>query len=252
MKNWLIILLAAVVVAIGAFLPSLLLKASPPPELDMDYQALSISSQSSSDYTWRLDTLAEFYFGEGDKLRNTYLSQATAEDGGQEYAQMMQQFDALADAGVVPDAACQLLEESEDYRIRYYYMFDSQTVSGFRYAELTAAGTNWRIFLALDVESGRLVRVDYGGSKFFPGGDVLPQSSWYDVLRSFGQYLGLADQAQLTGATQTQSEGARRYYDDNTADVRRAAVTGGYGSWVELRVLRENYTAIVTVYRSGK
>lgn len=252
MKNWLIILLAAAVVAAGAFLPGLLLKASPAPELDMDYPDLSVSSQSSSDYAWRLDTMAEFYFGEGENLRNTYISQTSAEEGGQDFAMMMQQLESLTETGTVPDGVRQLLADCQDYRIRYYYMFDSQTVSGFRYAELMAAGMNWRVFLVMDVESGKLIRVDYGGSKLFPGGDVLPQGSWYEVLRSFGQYLGLSDQATLTGAVEAQSEGARKYYDSNTADVRRAPVINGYGSWVELRVLRENYTVTVTVYRGGK
>ena len=49
MKNWLIILLVAAVVAAGAFLPELLLKWSRPPELDMEAQQVAVTSQSSSD-----------------------------------------------------------------------------------------------------------------------------------------------------------------------------------------------------------
>ena len=68
MKNWLIILLVAAVVAAGAFLPELLLKWSRPPELDMEVQQVAVTSQSSSDYTWRMGTLAESFYGEGEQL----------------------------------------------------------------------------------------------------------------------------------------------------------------------------------------
>ena len=131
-------------------------------------------------------------------------------------------------------------------------MFDSQSVSGFRYAELTAAASNWRIFLCMDMDSGKLVRVDYGGSLLFPNGQVSPQTSWYDVLRAFGTYLGLSDTPLTAGKAESPSEGARKYYDSNTADFRRVSVPLGGSAWVELRALKENYSAIITVYRGGK
>lgn len=252
MKNWIILFLAAAVVIAGAFLPELLLNWSAPPELEMDYQQVTITSQSSSDYTWRMDTLAEHYFGDGVDLRNTYISQITAEDGqGEEYQQFLNELSQLIQAGVVSEEVKALLEGSGDYRICYYYLFDSAAVNGFRYAELTAAGSNWRIFLSMDVESGKLVRVDCGGSRLYPGGEVLPQGSWYDVLRSFGSYLGLSDTGVLL-QTEEESQGARVYYDANTADTWSAGVSGSNSAWVELRVLKENYTAVITVYRGQK
>lgn len=253
MKNWLLILLVAAVVIAGAFLPELLLNLSTLPEMDMDYRELSISSESSSDYSWRLDTLAEFYFGEGVDLLNTYISQTAGEDGNDEaFGQFKTEFEKLTQAGAVPEAAEKLLAETTDYRIRYYYMFDNTAVSGFRFAELTAAASNWRIFLCMDMESGKLVRVDYGGSLLFPGGQVSPQTSWYDVLRVFGDYLGLSDQQLPAVADQDASAGARKYYDDNTADLRRAELRSGDGAWLEIRALKENFAATVTVYRGGK
>lgn len=252
MKNWMILILAAAVVVAGAFLPELLMKWSAPPELEMDYQQVVITSQSSSDYTWRMDTLAEHYFGDGEELRNTYISQTAAEDGqGEEYHQFLSELTQLVSSGVVPETVKTLLEESPDYRICYYYMFDSVAVNGFRYAELTAAGTNWRIFLSMDVESGKLVRLDYGGSRLYPGGEVLPQSSWYDVLHAFGSYLGLSDSGAIL-KTEQPSQGARVYYDAATADTWSARVSGSDSAWVELRALKENYTAIITVYRGEK
>ena len=251
MKNWLIILLVAAVVAAGAFLPELLLKWSRPPELDMEVQQVAVTSQSSSDYTWRMGTLAESFYGEGEQLLTTYISQTDPEESeGEEYAQFLAEFDRLTRAGVMPQEARDLLRDDTDYRIRYYYMFDSQAVSGFRYAEFTAAASNWRIHACMDVESGRLVRLDYGGSRLFPGGDITPQTSWYDVLRGFGQYLGLSEDTVAVEAAE--SQGARKYYDSITADRRTAPVAAGGSAWLELRVLRENYMATVTVYRDGK
>ena len=152
----------------------------------------------------------------------------------------------------LPDDRGQQQQRRADYRIRYYYMFDSQSVSGFRYAELTAAASNWRIFLCMDMDSGKLVRVDYGGSLLFPNGQVSPQTSWYDVLRAFGTYLGLSGTPLTAGKAESLSEGARKYYDSNTADFRRVSVPLGGSAWVELRALKENYSAIITVYRGGK
>ena len=253
MKNWLIIFLVAAVVIAGAFLPEVLLSRSPLPELNLSQQELAISAQSSSDYTHRMDALGEYYFGEGLNLLSTYISQVTPEEGGTEAIEpFLTEFRKLASDGVIPDAVGQLLDENADYRIRYYYMFDSQSVSGFRYAELTAAASNWRIFLCMDMDSGKLVRVDYGGSLLFPNGQVSPQTSWYDVLRTFGTYLGLSDTPLTAGKAESLSEGARKYYDSNTADFRRVSVPLGGSAWVELRALKENYSAIITVYRGGK
>lgn len=253
MKNWLIIFLVAAVVVAGAFLPEVLLNRSPLPELDMEQRELSISAQSSSDYTRRMDALGEYYFGEGLNLLSTYISQVTPEEGDSEAIdQFLTEFRKLTEDGVIPEKVGKLLDEDTDYRIRYYYMFDSQAVSGFRYAELTAAASNWRIFLCMDMDSGKLVRVDYGGSLLFPNGQVSPQSSWYDVLRAFGTYLGLSDTPLTADETEIPSEGARKYYDGNTADFRRVSVPLGGSAWVELRALKENYSAIITVYRGGK
>lgn len=142
MKNWLIIFLVAAVVIAGAFLPEALLNRSPLPELNLSQQELAISAQSSSDYTHRMDALGEYYFGEGLNLLSTYISQVTPEEGDTEAIEpFLTEFRKLVSDGVMPDAVGQLLDENTDYRIRYYYMFDSQSVSGFRYAELTAAAS---------------------------------------------------------------------------------------------------------------
>lgn len=249
MKNWLIIALVVVIVAAGAFLPELLVKWVGEPEVDMDDQQVSVTSQSSSDYTWRMDRLGEYLYGEGENLLSTYISQAEGEEAAQAYAQLRSEVEELVHLGVIPEDAEQLLTEDADYTIRYYYMFDNNAVSGFRYADFLAASTNWRIRIYMDVESGKLARVEYGGSRVFPGGEAMPERSWYDVLRGFGQYLGLSDTPAPVLTPEVQ--GARAYYESITADRRTATVADGT-SWLELRALRERYTAVVTVYRGGK
>lgn len=252
MKNWLVILLAVIVVIAGAFLPELLLNASSQPELNMDYQQVAITSQSSSDYTWRMERIAEKYFGEGESLLSTYISEE-GPDQGEGYEAFLGELSELTRLGVIPEQVEETLKTGTDYRIRYYYLFDSQAVSGFRIAEFTAAATNWRVVMCMDVESGKIAKVDYGGSKLIPGGVVYPESSWYDVLRGYAQYLGLHTTPNATPETVTLTpEGARQYYDGITVDKWTAPMASGASGWMELRVLRGDYLATVAVYNGGK
>lgn len=254
MKNWIVILLALLVVIAGAFLPELLLRADSQPELDLDYHQVSITSQSSSGYTWRMDQIGEKYFGEGDHLLSTYISEEVPGQQSQEgYAQFREELARLADLGVIPEAVTALLEEEQDYRIRYHYLFDSESVSGFRIAEFTAAAANWRISACMDVESGKLAKVEYGGSQLIPGGTVYPRSSWYDVLRGYAQYLGMDTTPNATPEAVTPTlQQARHYYDSITVDKWTSPMASGDSAWMELRVLREDYLATIAVYHGGK
>ncbi len=143
------------------------------------------------------------------------------------------------------------LAGSTDYRIRYYYLFDSQAVSGFRIAEFTASATNWRVFACMDVESGKLARVDYGGSRLIPGRVAAPETSWYDVLQGYSRYLGLSTTPTAV-QLEPSSSSVRQYYDENTADKWTARMASGDSAWMELRVLRSEYLATVAVYNGGK
>lgn len=254
MKNWIIILLALLVVIAGAFLPELLLGADSLPELDLDYGQVSVTSQSSSGYTWRMEQIGEKYFGEGEHLLSTYISEEGPEQQSQEgYAQFREELGQLMDLGVIPQNIETLLEEKRDYHIRYYYLFDNESVSGFRIAEFTASAANWRISACMDVESGKLAKVEYGGSRLIPGGTVYPQSSWYDVLRGYAQYLGLDTTPNATPETVTPTlQQARHYYDSITVDKWTSPMVSGDSAWMELRVLREDYLATIAVYHGGK
>ena len=254
MKNWIIILLALLVVIAGAFLPELLLGADSLPELDLDYGQVSVTSQSSSGYTWRMEQIGEKYFGEGEHLLSTYISEEGPEQQSQEgYAQFREELGQLMDLGVIPQNIETLLEEKRDYHIRYYYLFDNESVSGFRIAEFTASAANWRISACMDVESGKLAKVEYGGSRLIPGGTVYPQSSWYDVLWGYAQYLGLDTTPNATPEAVTPTlQQARHYYDSITVDKWTSPMVSGDSAWMELRVLREDYLATIAVYHGGK
>ena len=253
MKKWMILALAAVLVAAGAFLPEALLRAAPLPELDVEGQPLSITSQSSSDYTWRMERIAEHYFGEGEHLLFTYISEETQDQGdGAGYRQFQEQLTGLTELNVLPDQLAELLEENPRYRINYYYLFDSQTVSGFRIAEFSVSGINYQVDACMDVESGRLAKVEYSGSRLIPGGSVVPKSSWYDVLRGYAQYLGM-DTTPEKGQEQPVLEGgARQYYDEQPADTGMSHMASGGSAWMELRVIRQDRQATVAVYNGGK
>lgn len=253
MKKWMIALLAIALVAAGAFLPELLLKASPLPELDMDYQPLSITSQSSSDYTWRMERIAERFFGEGEHLLFTYISEETPEQGSLEgHDQFLQELIRLTELGVLPEQVVSFLDGSENYRINYYYLFDSQTVSGFRIAEFTASGTGWQVNACMDVESGRLAKVDYSGSRLVPGVSPIPATSWYDVLRGYAQYLGLDTTPEKAQEQPVLDGGTRQYYEEHTADKWLSHMASGGSGWMELRVIRGEHQAVVAVYTGGK
>lgn len=254
MKNILIILLTVLVVAAGAFLPELLLKRDSPMDLELDYQQVMISSESSSDYVFRMEQLADFYFGEGSHLLSNYLSEEVPDENGSEAsAQFLTALETLCAGGVIPQNVLETVMKCTDSRIRYYYLFDTESVSGFRMAEYIASGRNWRVCLIMDVESGKLARVEYSGSQLIPDNNGYPDgfTSWYDVLRNYADYLGLSETMYMS--EQTSPEGtARRYYDDRTADRLTARVSDGGTGWLELRVLRDNYQITAAVYHGGK
>lgn len=255
MKNWIIVLAAVLAVLLGAFLPEVLLSRLSHPEVDMDYQQVSVSSESSSDYTWRMKCLAEHYFGEGEHQLTTYISEVEpSEEGSEIHTQFLTELNRLEDAGVAPEQLRQLLDGNLNYHIRYYYLFDADAVSGFRFAEFLAAGTNWRIVMCLDVESGKLAKLEYGGSSLIQGGSATPLGSWYDVLREYAEYLGLNTTPIATPERPEEAEASsvRLYHDSCTADKWTARMASGGSAWLELRVLRENYVATIAVYDGGK
>lgn len=257
MKNLIIIALTILIVLLGAFLPELLLRGNSAPEVRMDYQQVRITSQSSSDYAWRMERISEQYYGDGIDLLMTYISEVEpSEEGSDIHTQFMNELGRLVKAGAVPSQVEELLTDNLKYRIRYFYLFDNETVSGFRIAEMVVSDKSWNVTLCMDVESGKLAKIQYGGSPLLQGQNSYPEgfTSWYDVLRGYADYLGL--KSQLTGkpaqSKQTGEDSARRYYESVTADKWLARVDTGSSAWMELRVLREKTQVSISVFDGGR
>lgn len=250
MRNLIIILLTVLVVITGAFLPEILLKRDTEPVVNMDYQQVSITSQSSSDYAWRMERIGEHYFGEGEHLLMTYISEVESSDTDNEIVTLQAELNGLIAQGVVHPAVGEMLAD-QPMRVRYYYLFDSEAVSGFRIAELEASGVGWDVSLCVDVVSGKLAKIHYGGSRLIPGGNAVPvgNSGWYDMLRGYADYLGLGNSIP-TVQTDSADQPARRYYELSTADRLTAHLTGS--EWLEVRALKESGGLTLCVYNGGK
>lgn len=262
MKNLLIVLLTVLIVALGAFLPGLLMQVGSEPEIELDYQQVSITSESSSDYAWRMEQIAERYYGDGENQLATYISQTTfhaeeEEDTERQDTEELERFftelEELVRAGVIPGELLDRIRMAETTRISYYYVFDETAASGFRVAELRTATDAMEIQLAMDMQSGKLAKISYSGSDLQKENIYFPEnfSSWYDVLRVYADYLGLSSQGISVPDVQLEASDSsvRRFYEDITADKLAAHVTSGGNSWLELRILRDPYDVAVAVYR---
>lgn len=259
MKQWIILLLTIAVVILGVFLPEYLLSRNPEPEIRKDYQQVSVSSQTSSDYVWRMQQLGEHYFGEGEHQTITYITEVRPDDDDTgAYALFTNELNKLIAAGAIPVDVGRALEKEPlnmgpSYLIRYYYLFDSEAVSGFRFAEFVVSGKLWNVALCMDVESGKLARVQYGGSQLIPDGNASPvgSSGWYDMLRSYADYLDLSA-VSLSRIPQLPLQNVRQYYETCTADRLAATLAFNENAWLELRALKENYRLTLAVYNGGK
>lgn len=254
MRNILIILLTLVIVAAGAFLPEWLLKHDNMPEIKMDYQTVSVTSESSSDYAWRMQQIGEHYYGEGENLLTTFISEIDPNEPGNEAKpQFLGELSRLISDGVLPPELWNMVADGADCWIRYYYLFDGQAVSGFRIAEMVASAYNWKMTLCMDVESGKLARVVYSGKTLIPGEQAAPpgSDSWYDCLRRYADYLGLSSTGLPNREQIGDIAGTRKYYDEHTADKLTAAIAGGT-DWLELRAILGSHTLEIAVYDGGK
>lgn len=262
MKNLLIVLLTVLLVVLGAFLPGLLMQLGSEPDMDLQYQQVNITSETSSDYAWRMEQIAERYYGDGEDQLTTYISQTTfraeeQEDGelpeSEELERFFSELDQLGRMGVVPAELLDWLREGRTHRISYYYIFDESAASGFRVAELRTATDTMEILLAMDMQSGKLAKIGYSGTDLQKENIYFPEnfSSWYDVLRAYADYLGMSSQGLAVPDVQLDdsSSSVRRYYEDITADKLAAHVTSGGDSWLELRVFRDSHNVAVAVYR---
>lgn len=257
MKNLLIVLLTAAIVIAGAFLPKYLLEKSGTPELDMNYQQVTVNSESSSDYAWRMEQIAEHYYGDGSSQLSTYYSTLEEENEREElWDQFLRELFQLSEQKVLAPDILPEIKEVPDYSIRLFYIFDSDTVSGFNVAELTAAAGDWQLTATMDVESGKLARIQtlgkqWGSANFLRSPEA---SSWYDSLRGYADYLGM-EQSSIRVPDREGDPAAltvRKYFEEKTLDRLAANITGQGNTWMELRALQETNQASICVYQGGK
>lgn len=246
MRNVLIILLTALIVVAGAFLPEILMKNQALPELDVDYHQISISAESSSDYAWRMERIGERYFGEGDRLVTTFISSVTpTEEEPDANRPFIDELTRLAENGAVPQSLLDLVADNENYYINYNYIFDSDAVSGFRIAEYVVSTKYWSVGMTMDVESGKLARITTTGTA-----QTKNEGSWYDILRGYALYLGLSPNA-IAEHPDPNPGGVRGYYESCTADKWTGQLSDS-PAWLELRILKETETTSLVVYNGGK
>lgn len=252
MRNLLIVLLTAVIVAACAFLPGFLLERAPDPELELNGTQVSVSSESSSGYAWRMSRIAAPQFGGGSQIFETYIPQSYDEETEELKERFLKELAELCAAGALPEGLLEYSELRENAIINYFYVVDTDAFRGFRIAVFQADSERISITMTMDIESGKLAIVEYGGRALTAMGAMPVQStSWYDVLRSYADYLGLSSGAISVPPQESgeKEEGPWRYYDEITADRLAVPTASGEDAWLELRVLRDTYYVTLAVYR---
>lgn len=250
MRNLLIVLLTVVIVVMGALLPQFLLGRTNTPALDTEYQQLSITSEDSSDYAWRLEMVGDHYYADRSDLMSSYISGAFNEEQlGEMHGQFERQLEELTRKRILSTKLLDEIRQAENYTINCFYIFDTKDLAGFRIAVMNVSGTGWSSTITMDMESGKLARLEltreaWKNLPFRPESVV----SWYDTLRSFADYLGLA---QTEFQLLDQDADTTEYYEKITQD-RLSALVAGSPSWVETRVLQNSYTTTLCVFQGGR
>lgn len=252
MRNLLIVLLTVVIVAACAFLPGFLLERAPDPELELNGSQVSIASESASGYAWRMSRIAANRFGGSLPIFETYIPQPYDEETEELKVRFRKELAELCAAGVLPEGLSELPGLEENVFINYYYVVDTAAFRGFRIATFLMDSGQLHLEMTMDIESGKLAYVEFGGGALTSMGAISARSSsWYDVLRSYADYLGLSSGAiSVPPQEDTETEeGPWLYYSEITADRLAVPTSAGEETWLELRVLRDSYQVILAVYR---
>lgn len=250
MRNLLIVLLTVVIVVMGALLPQFLLGRTSTPALDTDYQQLSITSEDSSDYAWRLEMIGDHYYADRSDLMSSYISGAFNEAELYELrVQFEEQLEEMTKKRILAPKLLDEIRQAESFTINCFYVFDTKDLAGFRIAVINLSGTGWSTNITMDLESGKVARIEvtresWKNLPFRPESVV----SWYDTLRSFADYLGMA---QTEFQLRDQDADTTEYYEKITQD-RLSALVAGSPSWVQTRVLQNSYTTTLCVFQGGR
>lgn len=250
MKNFLAILLTLAVAAAGFLLPEWLLREERLPTVELEASPVQISSDTSSDYVWRMQQLADDVYGDRADLLSTYIGMSFSEEQLEElHAEFVKQLELLAQSSVVDSELVEWVTEAESRTVNCYYLFDGTAVNGLRMAQLRVGTTHWNLTAHMDLESGKLSRLTVSGTPgYLPTFRPRTVYSWYDMLRGYADYLGLAQaNPQLAPGI---ADSPREYYETITADRLCAAASSG--GWLETRILQDNTGTTLCVFRAGK
>ena len=137
--NFLWIFLTVSVTVAGFFLPRLALRRQGTPNFSMNYQTVEISSRASANYALRLKTLVrqqmDLRGGDTyqDGIQQTDITDRySAEEQGNMIAQLLKEAQTLTDAGVLPAAIPEMMENGS-CEVTVLYLFDAETLRGFPY-----------------------------------------------------------------------------------------------------------------------
>lgn len=251
MRNLLIVLLTVLIVAAGLFLPQLLLGREKLPELDTQYQMVTVTSEDSSDYAWRMQMIGDHYYADRDDLMSSYISGAFSQVELYDLRiQFEEELEKLAERKVISEEMLKEILEEDSFTVNCFYIFDTNDLAGFRIAVMNFASSGWSASITMDLESGKLGRIEFKAEQWrklsFRPDTVY---SWYDIVRGYADYLGLA---QAAFQMRPDEIPATEYYEKITADSLIAKVDGSGDAWLETRVLQSGLTTTLCVFQGGR
>lgn len=249
MRNLLIILLVAALVVSGAFLPQYLLGQEQLPELEGEYQLVSVTSEDSSDYAWKMQMLGDHYYSDREDMMSSYISGAFSEE---ESRGIRRQFETelaeLVRKRVITTELLDAVMGSEEYELNCFYIFDTNDLTGFRIAVLTVRNNGLAVDMTMELESGKLGRIE-ARIPTWQKLSVRPDSvtSWYDTLRSYADYLGLSQ-----GVAEIREEKPDSAYTEKITVDQLTAQLPGSTAWLQVRALQHGITTTLCVYQGGR
>lgn len=264
--NFLWVFLTVSVTVAGFFLPRLALRRQGTPNFSMNYQTVEISSRASANYALRLKTLVrqqmDLRSGDAypDEIQQTDITDRySAEEQGNMIAQLLLEAQTLTDAGVLPAAISEMMENGS-CEVTVLYLFDTETLRGFPYGRFffvqTAGGKqndSYQIVHAwVDLSGGKLLALQgYGclGNEV-PGNYPTDAAAWQERLRSYADYLELGETT-----TDNRKDGADTeiIHESFATDARLGALSPDGDGWFELRAVYDSGMDVFSVllYRTN-
>lgn len=238
------IVLTALVIAAGAFLPEYILEHSAAPKFDLDYQIVTVSVEESTDYFWRLLRYADYNAGSSVRSSNITTTDVTNHYTDVELDEMLEQCmdeaEALSEHGILPSTVMTSVRAGEQ-SIYVEYYFDSETMRGFQIGVMNIydSSRGIEIYVETDLSGGKVFCVKLSGvSQQQMEKAYSDFSSWDELVLAYADYLGLDKQID-TGDSEAEEayETVRDYYREKTVSALTFSVPSE-SSTVTLSVMK--------------